>query len=171
MKADQRELKIELRGETEVVMTRYFAAPRQLVYDCHTKPELMQKWLIGPPDTVLSIAKNDVRTGGKYLYVYTSKDGGKMGVFGTFLDVVAPGKISNSENYAMDLSIFAPNAPEDPNATVETRTFTEEGEFTLLTHVSKYASAEIRKMMLESGATEGWAPCYAELDKLLAKGK
>ena len=43
MKADQKELKMELRGESEIVFTRHFAAPRELVFDCHTKPELMRR--------------------------------------------------------------------------------------------------------------------------------
>lgn len=44
----QKELKLELKGDTEIVFTRHFAAPRELVYDCHTKPELMRRWLTGP---------------------------------------------------------------------------------------------------------------------------
>ena len=43
MKTDNKEMKMELRGEKEVVLTRYFAAPRELVFDCHTKPELMRR--------------------------------------------------------------------------------------------------------------------------------
>lgn len=167
MKTEQRELKIELRGDTEVVMTRYFAAPRQLVFDCHTKPDLMRRWLIGPPDMVLDILENDLKVGGKYLYVYADPKGNKMGVYGKFLEVIVPEKVANTENYAMDMAAFNPNAPEDPAATVESRIFTTEGALTLMTHLSKYASAEIRKMVLESGAAEGWAPCYRELDKLL----
>lgn len=167
MKADPKEVKIELRGETEVVMTRYFAAPRQLIFDCFTKPELMLRWLIGPPGMKLSIQQNDVKVGGKYLYVYEDTNGHKMGVHGKFLEVVVPEKVANTENYAMDMAVFDPNAPEDPSATVESRTFASEGALTLLTHVIKYASAEVRKMMLDSGACDGWGPICLELDKLL----
>lgn len=168
MKTEQNELKLELRGETEVVMTRYFAAPRELVFDCHTKPDLMRRWLIGPPGMVLDIKENDLKVGGKYLYVYTDQQGNKMGIHGKFLEVIAPEKVTNTENYAMDMTAFNPNSPDDPNATVESRTFTSEGNSTLLTHVIKFASAEVRQTMLESGACEGWAPCYQELDKLLS---
>ena len=92
-----------------------------------------------------------------------------MGVYGKFTELQAPEKVANTENYAMDLSQFDANAAEDPNATVERRTFTTEGEGTLLTHVTRFASAETRKLALESGATEGWVPLYAELDKFLAE--
>jgi uncharacterized protein YndB with AHSA1/START domain len=171
MNTDQKELRIELRSETEVVIRRYFAAPRKLVFDCHTQPELMRRWLIGPPGMVLDIREHDLRAGGKYLYVYADSKGNGMGVYGKFLEVTQPEKVSNTENYAMDLSAFNPNAPEDPAATVESRTFITEGDLTLVTHVSKYASAEVRKMVLDSGATDGWAACYLELDKLLSEIK
>ena len=165
----KKEMQIELRGENEVVVTRYFAAPRALVFDCHTKPDLMRRWLIGPPGMTLEIRTYDLRVGGKYLYVYADQKGGAMGVYGKFTELQAPEKVANTENYAMDLSQFDANAAEDPNATVESRTFTPEAEGTLLTHVTRFASAETRRLALESGATEGWVPLYAELDKFLAE--
>jgi len=167
MNTKKQELKVELRGETEVVMTRHFAAPRELVYDCHTKPELMRRWLIGPDGNGPVSIEHDLRVGGKYLYVYTGPDGNKGGVYGHFLEVNRPEKLANTENYAMDMSAFDANAPEDPNATVESRTFTSDAQGTLMTHVAKYASAEVCKMVLGSGASDGMEACYAELDKVL----
>lgn len=168
MKTEQNEVKMELQGETEVVLRRYFAAPRELVFDCHTKPELMRRWLIGPPGMKLETIENDLRVGGKYLYVYADSSGKKMGVYGNFVDVMVPEIVANTENYAMDMATFDANAPEDPNATVESRKFTTEGKGTLMTHVCKYASAEIRTMMLESGAgPDGMEECCQILDKLL----
>ena len=168
----QKEVKMEFRGEREVVLTRNFAAPRELVFDCHTKPELMRRWLIGPPGMKLESLQNDLRVGGKYLYVYADGKGNKAGVYGTFRDVVIPEKVANSENYAMDMTSFDANAPEDPAATVESRTFTAEGNATLMTHVCTYASAEVRKMMIESGAgPDGMEECCQILDKLLEELK
>jgi hypothetical protein len=64
--------------------------------------------------------------------------------------------------------IFDPNAPEDPAAIVESRTFITEGNGTLMTHVCRYVSAEARKMALEPGAgPDGMEACCQELDKLL----
>lgn len=165
MKTEQKEMKVELKGDREVVITRYFAAPRQLVFDCHTKPELMRRWLIGPPGMTLEKCELDLRTGGRYLYVYSGA-GTRMGVYGKFTEVVVPEIVANTENYAMDMSTFNPDAPEDPAATFESRTFTTEGSGTLLTHYCKYPTAEMREM---SGATEGWAECYKELDKLFSE--
>lgn len=167
MKQDRNEVKMEIRGETEVIFTRYFAAPRHLVFDCHTKPELMRKWLIGPEGMVLETCEQDLRVGGKYLYLYADPMGNKGGVYGTFREVVVPEKFANTENYIMDIATFDPNAPEDPNVTVESRTFKTEGSGTLMTHHYKYASAEICKMMVEAG--DGMAECYLELDKFLSE--
>lgn len=161
------ELKIELRGENEVVFTRYFAAPRELVFECFTKPELMRRWLLGPDGKPLEIVQNDLKVGGKYLYVCTMPDGKKMGVYGTFRGVVTPETLANTENYAMDMAAFDLNAPEDPNASVERRTFTQVGDGTLLTHVCRFGSDEERRLTLESGMSEGWKANCLELDKLL----
>ncbi|GBF37929.1 SRPBCC domain-containing protein [Leptospira johnsonii] len=165
MKTDQKEVKIELRGETEVVLTRYFAAPRALVFDCFTKPELILRWLTGPEGWKLDTCESDLKVGGKYLYVFVDSKGTKMGIYGKFLEVVVPEKVANNENYATDMSTFDPNGPENPEATVESRSFTTEGDLTLLTHVWKYASSEAREA--ELGAAEGWIPLCKELDKLL----
>ncbi len=165
METDQKEVKIELRGKTEVVLTRYFAAPRKLVFDCFTKPELILRWLTGPEGWTLETCENDLKVGGKYLYVFADSKGTKMGIYGKFLEVIVPEKVANNENYASDMSAFNPNGPENPDATVESRIFTTEGDLTLMTHVWKYASAEAREA--ELGAAEGWIPLCLELDKLL----
>jgi uncharacterized protein YndB with AHSA1/START domain len=167
MNTDEIEVKIELRGETEAVITRYFNAPRPLVFDCFTKPDLMRRWLIGPEGWSLDSCELDLAVGGKYLYVYADSQGSRMGVYGTFTEVLAPEIVANTENFAMDMSAFDPDAPEDPSATVESRVFTEAGKKTLMTHHYRFASPEIRKMVFESGADEGMEACYRELDRIL----
>ncbi len=42
-------LQIKANGDREIVMTRVFDAPRKLVFDAFTKPELLKQWLLGPP--------------------------------------------------------------------------------------------------------------------------
>lgn len=168
MKTEAKDLKMELRGDTEVVLTRYFAAPRELVFDCHTKPELMRRWLSGPEGYTMESCEVDLKVGGRYLYVFGNTAGHRGGVYGSFREVSVPEKVSNTENYAMDMSAFKPDTPEDPNAMVESRTFTTEGKGTLLTHVCRYSSAAVRKEMIESGAgPDGLSPNYLVLDKLL----
>lgn len=169
MNPNQNEVKLVRRSDTEVVFTRYFDAPRELVFDCHTKPELMRRWLIGPEGMVLDTCEQDLRVGGKYLYLYADEKGNKSGVYGTFREVVIPETLANTENYILDMASFDANAPEDANATFESRTFTIEGKRTLMTHLCRYVSPDICKMMVESGAADGMAECYLELDRLLGE--
>ena len=42
-------LKLTTPSDREIVMTRVFDAPRQLLFDAHTKPDLVKRWLLGPP--------------------------------------------------------------------------------------------------------------------------
>lgn len=167
MKTNQNEVKVELRGETEIVFTRRFAARRELVFDCHTKPELMRRWLIGPEGMTLDTCEVDLKVGGKYLFVYADAKGNRFGIYGKYREVNAPEKVANTENYAVDMATFDSDAAEDPNAMVETRTFTTEGEGTLMTHICKYTSAEMRKMALETNLADGMGAFYEPLDKLL----
>lgn len=167
MKTVPGELKVEKKSDTEFVMTRYFAAPRELVFDCFTKPELMRRWLKGPEGWTLDSCQVDLKVGGKYLFVYVDAKGARFGVYGKFLQVTVPEVVANDENYA-DMSAFDPNAPHDPNATVESRTFTSEGAGTRMVHVYKCASADAAKAALE-GAVEGMADFYNGLDKLLSE--
>src|SRR5690349_11221865 len=51
-------------SEREIVMTRSFAAPRQLVWDCHTRPELIRRWMLGPPGWAMVLCEVDLRVGG-----------------------------------------------------------------------------------------------------------
>ncbi|EPG74925.1 hypothetical protein LEP1GSC058_1641 [Leptospira fainei serovar Hurstbridge str. BUT 6] len=167
MKTNQKQVKMELKGETEIVFTRYFSARRELVFDCHTKPELMRRWLIGPDGMMLDTCEVDLKVGGKYLFVYADAKGNRFGIYGKYREVVIPEKVTNTENYAVDMSTFNSNIAEDPNAMIEMRTFTTEGDATLMTHVCKYSSAEMRKMALETNMADGMGEFYEPLDKLL----
>ena len=53
-------------SDREITLLREFDAPRQLVWDCHTKPELVRKWLLGPPGWTMPVCEIDLRVGGKY---------------------------------------------------------------------------------------------------------
>ena len=59
-------LKLATRGEREIVMTREFNAPRRLLFDAFTKPELVKQWLLGPPGWSMPVCEIDLKVGGKY---------------------------------------------------------------------------------------------------------
>ena len=59
-------LEVTTPSDLEIEMTRYFDAPRHLVFDAHVKPELLKRWLIGPPGWTMAICEVDLRVGGTY---------------------------------------------------------------------------------------------------------
>ena len=69
-------LKVTARGDREIVMTRAFDAPRALVFDAFTKPELVKRWMLGPGGCEI-----DLRVGGVYRYVWRNdSNGSEMGL-------------------------------------------------------------------------------------------
>src|SRR4051795_5531657 len=93
-------LQVSTRGDREIVMTRDFAAPRQLVFDAFTKPELVRRWLLGPPGWTMPVCEIDLRVGGAYRYVWRSeKDGSQMGMGGVFREVVPLERLVASEKF------------------------------------------------------------------------
>lgn len=62
-------LQITTPSDREIAMTRVFNAPRHLVFDALTKPELVKKWLLGPPGWTMPVCEIDLRVGGPYRYV------------------------------------------------------------------------------------------------------
>ncbi len=80
---------IEFPNDLEVVVTREFDAPIQLVFDVFTKPEHVRKTFapFGEEVTVCSI---DLRVGGDYHYVMVTDDGTECSFRGTFLEIEPP---------------------------------------------------------------------------------
>jgi uncharacterized protein YndB with AHSA1/START domain len=159
--------KVSLPSDTEVRVTRDFAAPRQLVWDAHTQPNLVKRWMLGPPGWSMPVCEMDVRPGGKYRWRWRSDDEGKeFGFFGEFREVDAPARMIHEENYdpgdmggAMDAS----------NPAMIRTSFTEKNGVTMLETVMKFASKEIRDAAVSTGMTDGMEMGYERLDKLFAE--
>jgi len=70
-----RNLEVAPRGEREIVMTRVFDAPRNLVFEAYTKPELVKRWLGVFGGWTLPVCEIDLRVGGSYRFVWRNADG------------------------------------------------------------------------------------------------
>ena len=93
-------LQVTTPSDREIAMTRVFDAPRQLVYDAHTKPELVRQWLLGPPGWTMPVCEMDVRAGGTYRWVWRrDTDGSTMGMGGLYREVVAPERVVATEKF------------------------------------------------------------------------
>jgi len=85
--------KIEPSGEREIVMTRVFDATPDLLFDALTKPELVKRWLLGPPGWSMPVCEIDLKVGGSYRYVWRNEDGREMGMGGKYREIVRPERI------------------------------------------------------------------------------
>jgi uncharacterized protein YndB with AHSA1/START domain len=153
-------LQITAAGEKEIVMTRTFDAPRALVWDAHTKPELIRRWLLGPDGWTMTVCDVDLRVGGQYRYVWhKEKTGTDMGMGGVYREIAAPEKLVSTEKF--DQSWY-------PGEAVGTLVLSERDRATTLHHTMSYESREARDGVLKSGMADGVAASYDRLEKLLA---
>lgn len=153
-------------SDREVRVTRTFNAPRQLVWDAHTKPELMQKWL-GYPGWDMPVCEMDVRVGGKYRWQWKSQEDGKQfGFFGTFTEVNAPSKIVHGQYY--DPGDIGGTMPTGDPCIVSLELSEQSGVTTLMCNMT-FASKEARDGAVSTGMTDGMEVSYARLDDMFAK--
>ena len=153
-------LKLTTRGDREIVMTRVFDAPRRLVFEALTKPELVKQWLLGPPGWTMPVCEIDLRVGGAYRYVWRrDSDGTQMGMGGVYREIVAPERLVATERF--DEAWY-------PGEAVGTLVLVEQGGKTTLTQTELHQSREARDAVLKSGMEQGVAASYDRLEQLLA---
>jgi uncharacterized protein YndB with AHSA1/START domain len=90
-------LKVTTPTDREIAMTRVFDAPRRLVFDALTKPELVKTWLLGPPGWSMPVCEIDLRVGGAYRFVWRGPDGTEMGMGGVNREIVVPEWLGHRE--------------------------------------------------------------------------
>lgn len=152
-------LTVTTPSDREVRITRFFNAPRPMVFDCWTVPELLKGWLHGPEGWRLETCEIDLRVGGAARYVWRHRDGQAMGMSATYRDIVPPSLVVASELFDEDWT---------GGETLGTVVFTEVDGKTLLTQTVLYASQAARDGALGIGMTSGMADSYARLDAYLA---
>ena len=144
--------------DREIVMTRVFAAPRNLVFDAWTNPELVRRWLLGPPGWTMPVCEIDLRVGGAYRFEWLGQDGTVMGMGGVYREIVIPERIVNTQLFDRDWT---------GGETLGTLLLTEQGGKTTLTNKVLYSSREARDGALRTRMAEGVEAGYARLDEIL----
>jgi uncharacterized protein YndB with AHSA1/START domain len=153
-------LKITTPSDREIAMTRVFDAPRTLVFDAHTKPDLVRQWLLGPPGWSMPVCEMDVRVGGKYRWVWRhDRDGAEMGMGGVYREIVKPERLVATERF---------DEPWYPGEGLNTLVLVEQDGRTTLTQTMRYESRAARDAVLKSGMEKGVAASYDRLAELLA---
>jgi len=153
-------LKVTTPSACEIAMTRVFDAPRTLVFDAHTEPELVKQWLLGPPGWSMPVCEMDVRVGGTYRWVWRhDRNGTEMGMGGVYREIVQPERLVTTERF--DEAWY-------PGEGLNTLVLAEQGGRTTLTQTMRYESREARDAVLKSGMEQGVAASYDRLADLLA---
>ena len=152
-------LKVEAKGDREIMMTRVFNAPRNLVYDAFTKPELLKRWLGVFGGWTLPVCEIDLRPGGAWRYVVRDKETGREDAFsGVYREIAPPDHVVYSEGWeAMPGHDY-----------LVTATFTEDGGKTTITSRLQYKSREDRDGHVQSGMEAGMRETYERLGEHLA---
>jgi uncharacterized protein YndB with AHSA1/START domain/effector-binding domain-containing protein len=145
-------------NEREIEIVRDFDAPRQLVFDAFTKPELVRQWLLGPEGWTMPVCEIDLRTGGRYRYVWRKNGVPDMGIGGVFREIAMPSRIVATEKF--DEAWY-------PGEAINTTTFTEQASATRVTITMLYESQEARNTARRSGMEHGMAATFNRLEQML----
>lgn len=152
-------LTITTPGDRDIVVVREFDAPRDLVWLCYSKPELVRRWY-GLPDWTMTVCEMDFRVGGKWRYGTRSPNGYEMGNQGIYREIVEPERIGQTEYYDDDWTKGGSD-----NLVV----FTEKGGRTTSTMTVTYSSAEARAAAVATPMAEGMEIGFKRLDAVLAE--
>jgi uncharacterized protein YndB with AHSA1/START domain len=148
-------------ADREILMTREFDAPRTLVFDAFTRPELVSRWLLGPDGWTMPVCEIDLRVGGRYRYVWRNERTGKeMATGGVFREIVAPERLVNTERFEKAWY---------PGEAIITTTFDEQRGRTTVRQTMLLDSREIRDGILKSGMENGVERSYERLEEQLAE--
>lgn len=151
-------------SDREVRVTRTFNAPRQLVWDAHTRPELVKRWQ-GYDGWDMPVCDMDVRVGGAYKWQWRNLEGGgQFGFFGTFSEVNVPSKLVHAQYYDPGDMDFA--MPAGDPCIVSLELSEQDGVTTLVCNMT-FASKEARDEAVSTGMTDGMEHSYTRLDDLV----
>ena len=152
-------LQVTTPSEREIAMTRVFDAPRSLVFDAWTKPELLRRWLGVRGGWTFAVCEVDLKVGGSYRFVWRGPDGSEMAMGGVYREIVRPERLVATEKF---------DEPWYEGEALDTMVFIEHGGKTTATTTVLYASREVRDAVLKSPMDRGVSESYEKLDEVLA---
>ena len=135
---------VTLPTDEQILITREFEAPRHLVYEAWTTPELVKRWWSGRRGEVTSV-EIDLRVGGTWRYVMVANEGFEVAFHGEFREIVPNERIVSTEVYE--------GFPE--GEALDTLTLTEADGRTTLTILVQHTSKEHRDAHIDSGMEVG----------------
>ncbi|HEU0246140.1 MAG TPA: SRPBCC family protein [Gaiellaceae bacterium] len=141
---------VTLPTDEQILITREFDAPKHLVYQAWTTPELVKRWWNAKRGDV-TVAEIDLQVGGRWRYVMVTDDGFEVGFHGEYREIVPNERIVSTEVYEG----LPEGVSEQEGATVNTATFTEADGRTTLTILVQATSKVSRDAIIDSGMEAG----------------
>jgi uncharacterized protein YndB with AHSA1/START domain len=148
-------MQVTTPSDREIVLTRAFDAPRDLVFEAWTRPEHVRHWW-GLRSSTMLLCEAEVRPGGSWRYVTTAEDGAEVPFTGVYREITPPERLVYTEMY--DVEPFNSGDPA-----VNTVSFTEKEGRTLVTVTTVYPTKEVRDFVLGTGMEAGAAESYDRL--------
>ena len=152
--------KLTFPSDTQILITRDFAAPKHLIYQAITTPELVKRWWNAKRGEVTT-AEIDLREGGKWRSVMVTPDGFEVAFHGKYREIVPNERIVSTEVYE-----GVPDPDPEADATVNTITLTETDGRTTMTVLVDCPSPEVRDAIVESGMEAGMQDAYDLLEEV-----
>jgi len=163
-------LEVTTPTDRDIRIVRAFNAPRDLIFDCYTKPELVSRWLLGPPGWSMPICEVDLRVGGRYRYVWRNgATGAEFGSVGEHREIAAPIRLVTTERMVLTAAPPPTEPTDGPDASLNTMELSESGGLTTLTLTMRYPSKEVRDLVAQTGMADGVGMSFARLDEVLAE--
>jgi uncharacterized protein YndB with AHSA1/START domain len=148
----------------EIVITRDFNAPRQLIWDAWTDPKSREKWF-GPRGYSIRVISNDFREGGNWEEIMVGPEG-EFPYSGVYKEIVPMEKIVSTDQFDESMKETNPDLPE---GMVVTTLFEDKGEQTGVTIRTLHPTEEDRKKHEAMGFVDGWGSTLDKLDEFLTE--
>jgi uncharacterized protein YndB with AHSA1/START domain len=152
---------VTLPSDTEILITRAFDAPAELVFKAYTTPELVKRWW-GYESSEWLVCEIDLRVGGGWRYVTRVDRGFEVAFHGEFREIDPPHRLVSTEVYE-----GAPVPDPEAAGALNVVTFDEADGVTTMTVLVQAPSREVRDAVIESGMESGMQISYDRLEDLV----
>jgi uncharacterized protein YndB with AHSA1/START domain len=151
-------LTLKTEGDLYVVVTRRIAASPKDVYRAHIEPELIRRWMLGPPGWSMPVCINEARPGGAIRYEWANGEGGGFHLTGEFIELEPHRRIVHVER------MHLPDPTPDNHIVT---TFEPDGDGTLLRMRMTLPDEATRAAMLKTGMEHGMEASYVRMEGIL----
>jgi uncharacterized protein YndB with AHSA1/START domain len=153
--------KVTLPTDEQILITREFDAPKELVFKAWTTPELVRRWWHAKRGE-MTIAEIDLRVGGAWRYVMIADGGQEVGFHGEYREIVPNERLVSTETYEG----LPEGVSEEEGSTLNTATFTEVNGRTRVEILVQAANKVSRDAIIDSGMEAGMQDAFDLLERV-----